>query len=168
MPLELNQERGKEGNGEAGFCREEGAVNRAFDHMQIPHTGDVGVYVGERSFSLQTNFGLSLGGGGCFHVCGESGIPEKRRSAESNELWQQAAHDLCAGRPQQATAGGLLITAVHHKARSALPANPGWPVAGNERRAGKPMWVYNHNTARDHFAAPLRRLGPLKGLFINR
>ena len=80
MPLELNQERGKEGNGEAGFCREEGAVNRAFDHMQIPHTGDVGVYVGERSFSLQTNFGLSLGGGGVLPCV--RGVRNSRKAAE--------------------------------------------------------------------------------------
>lgn len=33
-------------------AREEGVVNRAFDHMQIPHTGDIGVYVGKQSFSL--------------------------------------------------------------------------------------------------------------------
>lgn len=141
-------------------------VNRAFDRMQIPHTGDIGVYVGKHSFSVQTNFGVSSGGGS--PLFGYSLISEKQRRAENNEVWRQVADDLCAGRPEQAAAGGLFISAVHHKPRSALSANSGFPMAGNERQAGEPMWAYNHNTARDHLAAPSRRLGPLKKIFINR
>lgn len=64
MSSELKHEtQGRQmGNGETGFYSregrrergrgEEGAVGWHFDHMQIPHTGDIGVYVGKQRLLL--------------------------------------------------------------------------------------------------------------------
>lgn len=81
---------------------------------------------------------------------------------------RRVADDLRAGRPEQVAAGGLFIPAVHHKPRSALSANSGFLMAGNERQTGELIWAHDHNAARDHAATPSRRLGPLKKIFINR
>lgn len=62
--------------------------------------------------------------------------------------------DLRAGRPELVAAGGLSIPAVHHKPRSALSANSGFLMAGNERQTGELIWVHNHDAARDHAATP--------------
>lgn len=148
----------------------EEAVNRAFDHMQIPHRG-------YRCLREQTKphcrptFVQVWGGWRSAFV---RGFIHFRKAAallfffESTEVCRQVADDLYSGRPEQVAAGGLFIPAVHHKLRSPLSANSGFLMARNERQTGEAIWVHNHNAAHDHPATPSRRLGPLKRIFINR